>query len=104
MEKESYLKDCYIVVNEKDKESQKPLFTDADGVVTARLEGYAIIPMEEYKSLKFPSRERKEESELKKLLKKAYRWGRDNGEGRSEKNFNHLLETKEVSEFLKKTT
>lgn len=37
---------------------------------------------------------------LTELLKIAYRWGRDNGEGRSEKNFNDLLDTKAVNEAL----
>lgn len=31
---------------------------------------------------------------LTELLKIAYRWGRDNGSNRSEKNFNDLLQTK----------
>jgi hypothetical protein len=38
---------------------------------------------------------------LTELLKIAYRWGRDNGEGRSEKNFNDLLDTKAVNEALR---
>ena len=38
---------------------------------------------------------------LTQLLKIAYRWGRDNGEGRSEKNFNDLLDTKAVNEALR---
>ena len=37
---------------------------------------------------------------LTELLKIAYRWGRDNGEGRSEKNFNDLLNTNAVNEAL----
>jgi hypothetical protein len=38
--------------------------------------------------------------QLIELLKISYRWGRDNGEGRSEKNFNDLLATKAVNEAL----
>lgn len=50
---ESYLVDCYVQVSEKDINSQQPLFTDkGDGIVRARLENYAIIPMEVYKRLK----------------------------------------------------
>jgi hypothetical protein len=38
---------------------------------------------------------------LTELLKIAYRWGRDNGEGRSEKNFNDLLQTEAISQALR---
>lgn len=38
---------------------------------------------------------------LTELLKIAYRWGRDNGSNRSEKNFNDLLQTKAISEALR---
>lgn len=37
---------------------------------------------------------------LKELLKIAYRWGRDNGSNRSEKNFNDLLQTEAISQAL----
>ena len=37
---------------------------------------------------------------LTELLKIAYRWGRDNGKGKSEKNFNDLLSTKAINEAL----
>ncbi len=40
--------------------------------------------------------------ELKKLLYFAYLWGRDNGEGRSEKNFNDFLQTSAISKELDK--
>ena len=50
---ESYLVDCYIEVSEKDRNSEKTLFTDkGDGIVRVRLENYAIIPMEVYNRLK----------------------------------------------------
>ena len=50
---ESYLVDCYIKMSEKDKNLDKPLFIDkGDGIVRARLENYAIIPMEIYNKLK----------------------------------------------------
>ena len=50
---ESYLVDCYIEMSEKDKNLDKPLFIDkGDGIVRARLENYAIIPMEIYNKLK----------------------------------------------------
>ncbi len=49
----SYVVDCYIEVSEKDRKSEEPLFTDkGDGIVRARLENYAIIPMEVYNKLK----------------------------------------------------
>jgi hypothetical protein len=38
---------------------------------------------------------------LTELLKIAYRWGRDNGEGRSEKNFNDLLQTEAINQALR---
>ena len=40
--------------------------------------------------------------EITEVLKAAYHWGRDNGEGRSDKNFNDFLNTSVVSklEFL----
>ena len=38
---------------------------------------------------------------LTELLKIAYRWGRNNGEGRSEKNFNDLLQTEAISQALR---
>lgn len=38
---------------------------------------------------------------LTELLKIAYRWGRDNGSNRSEKNFNDLLETEAISQALR---
>lgn len=38
--------------------------------------------------------------ELYDLLKNAYRWGRDNGSNRSEKNFNDMLETNWVKKYL----
>jgi tRNA G10 N-methylase Trm11 len=34
------------------------------------------------------------------ILKQAYLWGRDNGEGRSEKNFNDFLETSTFKDFI----
>jgi hypothetical protein len=34
------------------------------------------------------------------ILKHAYHWGRDNGEGRSEKNFNDFLETSTFKDFI----
>ena len=34
------------------------------------------------------------------LLRIAYRWGRDNGSNRSEKNFNDLLETEAIKKSL----
>ena len=37
---------------------------------------------------------------LTELLKIAYRWGRDNGSNRSEKNFNDLLQTEAISQAL----
>ena len=37
---------------------------------------------------------------LIELLRIAYRWGRDNGEGRSEKNFNDLLQTEAINQVL----
>jgi hypothetical protein len=40
---------------------------------------------------------------LKELLRQAYRWGVDNGSGRSEKNFNDFLQTSAVEEALNKT-
>lgn len=45
----SYLKDCFI----KRREDEKfPLFVEtADGVVIARLKGYAIVPLEEWNAL-----------------------------------------------------
>ena len=38
---------------------------------------------------------------LTELLKIAYRCGRDNGSNRSEKNFNDLLQTEEISQALR---
>jgi hypothetical protein len=38
--------------------------------------------------------------QLIELLRISYRWGRDNGESRSGKNFNDLLNTKAVEEAL----
>ena len=38
---------------------------------------------------------------LTELLKIAYRWGRDNGSNRSEKNFNDLLQTEAISKALR---
>lgn len=38
---------------------------------------------------------------LTELLKIAYRWGRDNGSNRSEKNFNDLLQTEAISQALR---
>ena len=38
---------------------------------------------------------------LTELLKIAYRWGRDNGLNRSEKNFNDLLQTEAISQALR---
>jgi hypothetical protein len=38
---------------------------------------------------------------LTELLRIAYRWGRDNGQGTSEKNFNDLLHTEAISQALK---
>ena len=50
---ESYVVDCYIESSEKDRNSEVSLFTDrGEGIVTARLRGYAIIPMEVYNKLK----------------------------------------------------
>jgi hypothetical protein len=37
---------------------------------------------------------------LTELLKIAYRWGRDNGSNRSEKNFNDLLQTEAINQAL----
>ena len=37
---------------------------------------------------------------IKKILKIAYQRGRDNGSGRSEKNFNDLLQIKEINKIL----
>jgi len=39
-------------------------------------------------------------TEMGKLLKAAYRWGRDNGEGRSEKNLNDFMQTSLVKSHL----
>jgi len=41
--------------------------------------------------------------EIKKLLKQAYLWGRDNGEGRSDKNFNDFLTKPSVRAALEPT-
>ncbi len=38
--------------------------------------------------------------EITELLKIAYRWGRDNGSNRSEKNFNDLLQTEAINQAL----
>ncbi len=40
------------------------------------------------------------EQKLKKLLRHAYQWGRDNGSNRSEKNFNDFLQTEAVKQAL----
>ena len=37
--------------------------------------------------------------EITEVLKAAYHWGRDNGEGRSDKNFNDFLNTSVVSKL-----
>lgn len=37
--------------------------------------------------------------EITEILKAAYHWGRDNGEGRSDKNFNDFLNTFVVSKL-----
>ena len=44
----------------------------------------------------------KTSEEIKEVLKLAYLWGRDNGEGRSEKNFNDMLETSWAKKLLNK--
>lgn len=50
---ESYVVDCLIHLNEKDRKSGKPIFTDkGDGIVSARLHNYSIIPIEIYNDLK----------------------------------------------------
>jgi hypothetical protein len=50
---ESYVVDCYIQYSEKDRKKAQPLFIDkGDGIVRARLENYAIIPMDVYNELK----------------------------------------------------
>src|SRR5690606_8257132 len=38
---------------------------------------------------------------LTELLKIAYRWGRDNGSNRSDKNFNDLLQTEAINQALR---
>jgi len=38
--------------------------------------------------------------DIETLVKLAYLWGRDNGEGRSEKNFNDLKETSLYKKIL----
>ena len=38
---------------------------------------------------------------LTELLKIAYRWGRENGSNRSDKNFNDLLQTEAISQALR---
>lgn len=41
----------------------------------------------------------REMKEITEILKAAYHWGRDNGEGRSDKNFNDFLNTFVVSKL-----
>jgi len=45
----SYLHNCYISPREEDKE--KALFSQGRESITAHLNGYAVIPMEEYARL-----------------------------------------------------
>jgi hypothetical protein len=46
----SYIKNCFIKAKETDRR-KNPLFYFKDGEIYARLDGYAIIPKDEYYKL-----------------------------------------------------
>jgi hypothetical protein len=48
----SYIRNCFVKVRE-DSEAHPPLFTEHKGEVIVRLDGYAIVPKEEYLLLRY---------------------------------------------------
>lgn len=50
----SYVRNCMMIQRRPD---DGPLFIEGDGCVTARLDGYAILPVEEYARLRAKARE-----------------------------------------------
>ena len=48
----SQFKNCVLVMNEKDRKNEVVLFCqEKDGRITCNLDGYAIIPIKEYRGL-----------------------------------------------------